>query len=74
MAIVLHRINNNRYAYHHYRVGKSIKTKYIGPVDNKNRIRDVKHGDSVDRVPVGTTTASLREIYMKAVRRKEMEK
>ena len=74
MAIVVHEILGNRYAYHHYRVGKSIKTKYIGPVDNKGRIRDVKHGDSVERVPVGTTTESLRKIYMKAVRRKEMEK
>lgn len=74
MAIVVHEILGNRYAYHHYRVGKSIKTKYIGPVDNKGRIRDVKHGDSIERVPVGTTTESLKKIYLNAVRLKNQTK
>lgn len=73
MAIVIHNIGKNRYAYEHYRDGKQIKSKYIGPVDAKGNIRDVKVGEGVDRQPVGTTTESLRHIYMKAVKRKATE-
>ena len=69
MAIVIHSIGKNRYAYEHYRVGSTIKTKYIGPVDARGRIRDVQVGKSVDRAEVGTTTASLRAMYARIVRR-----
>lgn len=73
MALVIHEIGNNRYAYNHHKVGKKVKSDYIGPVDKSDKIRNSRRGEGVDRVNVGTTTASLREIYNKAVRRKAME-
>lgn len=71
MAIVIHDIGNNRYAYEHHRVGKQIKTKYIGPVDSRGNIRASQIGEGVGRAEVGTTTSKLKELYAKAIRRKE---
>lgn len=74
MAIVIATINGNRYAYNYYKVKGELKSTYLGPVDSKGKIRRVKYGGKgVDRVPVGTSTASLREIYNKAVRRQAQE-
>ena len=73
MAVVTHHIGKNFYAYEHYRDGKTVRSKYIGPVDSKGAIRAPHIGKGVDRQPVGTTYQSLRRIYMKSVRRKEME-
>lgn len=69
MAIVIHDIGKHRYAYEHYRVGPKVKTDYIGPVDARGNIRDVKVGEGVDRAEIGTTTSSLREMYARIVKR-----
>ena len=71
MAIVIHTIGNNRYAYEHFRVGPTVKTKYIGPVDTRGNIRAPDFGKGVGRVPVGTTHARLKAIYAKAARKAE---
>ena len=42
MAIVIHTIYGNRYAYDHYKVNKQLKSTYLGPVDAKGNIRKVK--------------------------------
>lgn len=73
MALVIHTIKKNRYAYEHYRVKDKVKSDYIGPVDAKGRIRASQWRNGLSRQPVGTTTASLRRIYMNAVSRKARE-
>lgn len=74
MAVVIHNIGGNRYAYSHHREGKKVRAIYIGPVDSHNRIRSLKTDEiGVNRVEVGTTVTSLKKIYMKAVRNKEIE-
>ena len=74
MAIVIHTIYGNRYAYDHYKVNKQLKSTYLGPVDAKGNIRKVKYGGrGIKRAPVGTSTKSLREIYNMAVRKQALE-
>lgn len=74
MAIVVQTINGNRYAYSYYKVDGELKSTYLGPVDKYGKIRKVKYGGKgVDRAPIGTSTASLRSIYDKAVRRQAQE-
>ena len=74
MAIVIHVINGNHYAYSHFKVNGELKSRYLGPVDKNNRIRKVKYGGKgVERAPVGTSKKSLMRIYDKAVRRQAQE-